>query len=218
MNPDLSSPPRRFLTVGTELELDRHVVLCFVSAHYTDLPRARPWLRLLREKYRIPAAWRIDAPALFDAAGRERAGLRQLDDAGARALVDDTIAVFNRIPCLLRFAYLPLRGAQTVDGTRADLRAVALDVPPDGTQGPPAGDCDMVMADAANLTADAVRLGDLASLVVFVCLRAQAGRPEDVFFQQQVLKLKYWSRADTVALLVPEDNTADAVSSNAAPS
>ncbi len=205
MNPQLSVPPRRFLTVGTELELDRQVVLCLVSAHYTDMPRARPWLRLLREKYRIPAAWRIDGPALFDAAGRERAGLRQLDDAGARALVDDSVGVFNRIPCLLRFAYLPLRGDQTADSTRADLRAVALDVPPDGTQGPPAADCDVAMASEPDLTADALRLGDLASLIAFVCLRAQAGRPEDLFFQQQVLKLKYWSRADTVALLVPEE-------------
>ena len=113
--------------------------------------------------------------------------------------------MFNRIPCLLRFAYLPLRGDQTADSTRSDLRAVALDVPPDGTQGPPAADCDVAMASEPDLTADALRLGDLASLIAFVCLRAQAGRPEDLFFQQQVLKLKYWSRADTVALLVPEE-------------
>ena len=217
MNPEPSVPPRRFLTVGAELALDRQVVLCLVSAHYTDLPRARPWLRLLREKYRIPAAWRIDGPALFDAAGRERAGLRQIDDAGARALVDDVVGVFNRIPCLLRFAYLPLRGDQTADSTRADLRAMALDVPPDGTQGPPAADCDVAMASEPDLTADALRLGDLASLIAFVCLRAQAGRPEDLFFQQQVLRLKYWSRADTVALLVPEADIADAAPAGAVP-
>lgn len=215
MNPELSVPPRRFLTVGTELTLDGHVVLCFVSAHYTDLPRARPWLRLLREKYRLPAAWRIDAPALFDAAGRERAGLRQLDDAGARGLVDDVIGVLNRIPCLLRFAYLPLRGNQTADSIRADLSAVALDVPADGTQGPPAADCDLAMTDQANLSADAMRLGDLASLMAFVCLRAQVGRPEDLFFQERVLKLRYWSRADTVALLLPEPPAADAAGGGA---
>ena len=211
MNPQPSVPPRRFLTIGTELGIDRHVVHGYVSAHYTDLPRARPWLRLLREKFRLPTGWRIEAPVIFDPAARQRVGLGHLDDFGARTLVTDVIDVFNRIPCLWRFAYLPLRGDQTADNTRDALRTVALDVPPDGTQGPPAAECDLAYADAAELTPDAIRLADLCSLLAFVSLRAQACRPEDVFFQQQVVKLRYWSRANTVGLLLDAEGSVAAV-------
>lgn len=197
MNQNAPLQARPFVGFGQFIVTGGLAVMAFTILHRRDLAKARRLLARARTDLGLPVSMRFDGATLF-AQGEDAIAIDR------RKAVDKLIEVFNGIPGMVRYTWVPVDSYpdpvdDTPDGQRAkrDIRAVleqaCFAVPEGGVQGPQAHECEPVAVDESDRAsyAHGVML-DLADLFAYLCAHHHLP-PDGGWAHGAVDRLRYWS-------------------------
>ena len=184
----MSTPPSAspdFLAYGAFVRHGPVALHAFVMLRRHEAGRARRTLSRARAALGIAPSVRMDARSLLP--GTPPQGVR--DEAEARRRLAAMVDALDAIPGLLRYAWTDLTDYpfpldDTAEGQAAlntlgrVLREACFAVPPDGSQGPQAGDCEVVLPGTAARDSHAHAMAlDLADLLAAACAVARGSAP-----------------------------------------
>jgi hypothetical protein len=188
---------RPFVGFGQFIVTGGLAVMAFTILHRRDLAKARRLLTRARTDLGVPASMRFDGATLF---GQGEAAI----PVERRKAVDKLIEVFNGIPGMVRYTWVPVAAYpdpvdDTPEGRRAQaaIRGVLVQacfaVPEGGMHGPQEHECEPIAVDGADRTsyAHGVML-DLADLFAYLGAHHHLP-PDDGWAHGAVDRLRYWS-------------------------
>jgi len=188
---------RPFVGFGQFLVTGELAVMAFTILHRRDIAKARRLLTRARTDLGLPVSMRFDGATLF-AQGAEAIAVEH------RNAVDKLIEVFNGIPGMVRYTWVPLasypdpvddspEGQRARSAIRDVLVQACFAVPEGGMHGPQAHECEPVAVDRSDRTsyAHGVML-DLADLFAYLGAHHHLP-PEGGWAHGAVDRLRYWS-------------------------
>lgn len=155
-------PGSRFLAFGDDSQLENALVYAFLIVPRHEVSRLHRKLLLIKERFKIPASTAIHCRILMHHHAREKAGLGHLTDDAAKSVIGHIIRDVNRLKCILRYCHTalpletPVQQATTPEmfqlpmvpkGILGILAQICFTVPPDGSCGPTANLCEIVVAE-----------------------------------------------------------------------
>lgn len=161
----------RFLAFGDDSQFMDTIVYAFAIVDRANHKKAEKSMGKIKDTFRIPPEVPIHCRILFRKEQRIKHGLAHLGDDDARSLVRMVVREMNKIPVLLRYAFMDLSdlnlGAEgkitlnhVSDGSTIDvpmkyeskgflgfLMQSCFAVSPDGSDGPPASECQIYTSE-----------------------------------------------------------------------
>ena len=162
-----------YLAYGDDSQFGDILAFAFLIVRRTNLARAEERLTNLKLHYRIPAETPLHCRILFNKIARKKSGIAHLTSHDARSIVARTVRIINRVPILLRYGRDSLSRLQNslgqeieftneFDGSKFRVPVMAdpkgllsllmqgsFMVPPDGSGGPLASQCEIFVAEDA---------------------------------------------------------------------
>jgi hypothetical protein len=165
----LSSAP--YLAFGDDSQFGDVLAYAVIIVRRTKLRQIESRLSALKERFRIPKQIALHCRELFHVHPRQKAGLSHLSDENARAIVAHAITILNQGDSILRYTIGNLSYFRTIigdelefthesDGSKMNLSAkvdpkgllgimmhACFSVPPDGSSGPNASECQIFASE-----------------------------------------------------------------------
>jgi hypothetical protein len=159
-----------YLAFGDDSQFGDTLVYAFAIIHRNRAPQVRTRLHELKQRFKIPAGESLHCRVLFSGHQREKAGLGHLSSKDARSLIAEAVTIINEGPVCVRFAAGTLAEFRKALGNQIEMQhesdgsitrlPVKLDpkgllsilmqmcfaVPPDGSNGPSASDCQIFVS------------------------------------------------------------------------
>lgn len=206
----------RFLGLGDACRIGNDRVYAMVHFRPANIPQARMWLSLYREKHRIPADYVLSGMPLGAVFSNPATDV-PVTVQTLTNLMMDMVSAMNRIPGLLRFAFHRVVVPTTAEDSAVtpidskELLRACFTVPNDGSQGPPAHETRIVIREGSTsasplvdktgtlsipvhtATEDKEPLLDFAAAFACLSTLSMSGRTEHQEYAKAVGRLKHWS-------------------------
>lgn len=159
---DASAP---YLAFGDDSQFEGLLTYAFLIVPRHELLRIKRRLFIVKEKFKIPADTPIHCRVLMHKHAREKAGLGHLTEHSAKAVIGHIIREINRSQCGLRYAWTEFPEKPVVVPPQEGMHQIPFEpkyvlgmlaqgcfgVALDGSQGPLANQCEIVVAEDRTL-------------------------------------------------------------------
>jgi len=172
---DPSSP---YIAYGDESSYKQNLAFAFALVARSNIHRAEKRIKLIKERYKFSADEILHCRVLFNRDAREKHNLDHLTKNQVFELIEKVVTVVNKIPILLRYSYyqLPTQGHGAEDSSvtiefsndqrptidteihlkRKGLLGLLMQscflIPSDGSKGPPASQCQIIISEEKTKT------------------------------------------------------------------
>jgi hypothetical protein len=173
-----NNPSSPYIAYGDESSYKQNLVFAFAVISRKDVKRAEERIKIIKERYKIPQKEIIHCRVLFNEKAREKHQLNHLTRKQIFEIIEKIVRVVNKMPMILRYSYyqLPKEGhgaedtsitldLQNNDGEPTEteihlkrkgilglLMQSCFLIPPDGTKGPPASECEIIISEEKSKT------------------------------------------------------------------